>query len=221
MRSHPPLPPPSPPLPAPLSCVADGGSDAPTAGAGADAAAGLHEGEAEGGLHVPAGAASTAPPQDSLPWRPRHLFTLGSPIGLFYSLRGYTRATLGSFLARLAAFPPTGEEWCGTRLHNVFDDHDPVAYRLTPLLWPPSTPAPAQRVLAAGETARPPASVLSAEGGEEGEARRLAALYAGGLDVMVPRRSAGAAHGAASALMGTAFEVVQVSQAGVGGGGGG
>jgi len=57
---------------------------------------------------------------------------------MYYSLRGYTRAQLLAMLPELALGEEGGGSgwgWAGTRLHNVYDDHDPVAYRLTPLFF--------------------------------------------------------------------------------------
>jgi len=89
---------------------------------------------------------------------PRHCFTLGSPTGLYYSLRAMPKPDAERLLLTLAAGPPAGELDSGgvvTRLHNVYDAHDPFAYKLAPLLWPSAThgPPPAPHVVPAYTTA--------------------------------------------------------------------
>lgn len=55
------------------------------------------------------------------------LFTLGSPVGLFMTLRGASAAT-GSRCRGSQLLPPT------VRLYNLFHALDPVAYRVEPLV---------------------------------------------------------------------------------------
>lgn len=159
---------------------------------------------------------------------PRHLFTLGAPIGMYYSMRGYTRAQLLAMLPTLAFGDDGsgGSRWTGTRIHNIYDDHDPIAYRLTPLFFEeapaagavasgagavpvPTTPAAAtaaasapipERTLTLAIAARPMTAPTSLP-------RGAAAMYASGLDIVIPR--AESVGGMASTLRGTAFEVVQ------------
>lgn len=58
------------------------------------------------------------------------LFCLGSPLGLFLAMRGYRAGQVNAQFADLKC-----------RLLNIFHSHDPVAYRLEPLLnMPPAEP---------------------------------------------------------------------------------
>ena len=68
-----------------------------------------------------------------LPGKPGSVFFLGSPCGLFLTLRGAHEA-----MSANASFNIMGET---TTLVNIFHPSDPVAYRIEPLLLPPDTPA--------------------------------------------------------------------------------
>ncbi|GMI46874.1 hypothetical protein TrCOL_g2544 [Triparma columacea] len=72
------------------------------------------------------------PPIPSLPTTPQSIFLLGSPVGLFLSIRGShpTMAGRGSLYAGSTAF------------YNVIHGSDPVSYRIEPLLLPPGDVCP-------------------------------------------------------------------------------
>jgi len=99
-----------------------------------------------GPLQTPSQPTQPPPPPDqpTLPTMPKSLFLLGSPLGLFLSIRGNHPTMLG------------GNLWKGGMgVYNVIHGSDPVAYRVEPLLLPPSTqkkdvPSPAYIPSASG-----------------------------------------------------------------------
>ena len=72
------------------------------------------------------------PPIPTLPTTPQSIFLLGSPVGLFLSIRGShtTMAGRGSLYSGSTAF------------YNVIHGSDPVSYRIEPLLLPPGDVCP-------------------------------------------------------------------------------
>lgn len=91
-------------------------------------------------LGDPYGAAGDwGPPvtmKDTIPFQPEHTFFLGSPLGMFLTLRGShpvldgmdkTENGVSTFV-----LPTKG-------LYNIFHPSDPVAYRIEPLLLPQAT----------------------------------------------------------------------------------
>jgi hypothetical protein len=79
-------------------------------------------------------------------FQPSHCFTLGSPTGMYFSLRALPKHELETVLGRIwdGPTPPDTDEGApgvagkarpGTKLHNIFDTRDPIAYLTAPLFW--------------------------------------------------------------------------------------
>lgn len=93
-------------------------------------------------------------PSYGLCFVPSHLFTMGSPIGVYFSLRGLKKAELESYLQRLYDGPYSTTSATNatsgsaassapkTLLHNIYSSQDAVAYLIGPLLWNQSKDGP-------------------------------------------------------------------------------
>jgi len=101
-----------------------------------------------------------------LPFAPHFTFFLGSPLGLFLTLRGANTIFEKLRIAAVGSSnedkePPTYVETspftlpCGA-VYNIFHPSDPVVYRIEPLLFPPGTDA---------QDIPPPAVLITKEGG--------------------------------------------------------
>lgn len=80
----------------------------------------------------------------TIPFTPKFTFFLGSPLGMFLTLRG-ARPLFNSMQSESAATTegileaPTSPFSLPGSVYNIFHSSDPVAYRIEPLLLPPET----------------------------------------------------------------------------------
>jgi len=82
---------------------------------------------------------------------PRCFFAIGSPLGMFLSIRFSLRGeSAAKYFRGLDVRWPAGCVGCGWRFFNVFHPDDPIAYRIEPLLNPDYKDTPPKVVLHRG-----------------------------------------------------------------------
>jgi len=82
---------------------------------------------------------------------PRCFFAIGSPLGMFLSIRFSQKGqSAAKYFRGLDVRWPAGSVGCGWRFFNIFHPDDPIAYRVEPLLNPDYKDTPPKVVLHRG-----------------------------------------------------------------------